>query len=75
VLFFRVCDFVPQYRYIESIRTSAKTVICSKISPKFDRVPTTDILPVSDIISIINMLRYVLHICNQDGHSQMNLNA
>ena len=35
----------------------------------------TDILPVSAISSIVNMLRYSLHICNPDGHSQMNLNA
>ena len=31
-------------------------------------------ITVSDIISIINMLRYVLHTCNRDGASQMNLN-
>ena len=34
---------------IESIRTSAKFVICSKINPKFDGVPTTDTLPLSQI--------------------------
>ena len=50
--------------YIESIQTSAKTVICFKISPKFEGVPNTDTLPVSAIINVFKMLRYVLHTCN-----------
>jgi len=32
-------------RFIESTRTSFKIVICSKISPEFEGVPTTDFLP------------------------------
>ncbi len=32
--------------YVESIQTSFKIVICSKIGPKFDGLPTTDILPI-----------------------------
>lgn len=39
--------------YIESIRTSAKFVICSKISPKFDGVPATDSLPQAQLSVLI----------------------
>jgi len=64
-----------KFRYIESIHSMRKPVISSEISPKFDGLPTTYILPISEIISIINMLRYVLHTCNRGEDSQRNLNG
>jgi hypothetical protein len=54
-----ISQVLQQLRYIEIICISAKLVISSKISLEFDGVPTTDFLPVSGIMSIINMLRYV----------------
>ena len=38
-----------------SIKSVSKPVICSKISPIFDKVPTTDFLPLS---KIFNNFRY-----------------
>ena len=46
----------PRYRYIENIHSMRKPVISSEISPKFDGVPTTYILPIYGIINLINML-------------------
>ena len=40
-----------------------------------DRNIAFQILPVSEIINAINILRYVLHTCNRDGASQMKLNV
>jgi len=49
-----------EYRYIESIHNMRKPVISSEISPKFDRVQTTDILPEKQLSEITKKL----HICS-----------
>jgi hypothetical protein len=41
--------------YIESIHNMRKPVISSEISPKFDRVPTTDILPDPQLSDFMNL--------------------
>ena len=45
------------YRYIENIHNMRKPVISSEISPEFDDVPNTDILPEVQLSKPLKLLQ------------------